>query len=170
MKAQYWRLPPRLRKILKKPLGEVKKNIGEYDSKEIIICVGDQASTKAIETGLHPKVIVYDAHTHRRYVGISPQIKKYEGKEMEISNPRGSLNTMIFPLLKEALKLKENVKIKVDGEEDLITLASIYIAPFNSYVLYGQPGEGIVEVRVTQNIKNKVKDMLEDMRKYGTEY
>ncbi len=37
----------------------------------------------------------------------------------------------------------------VDGEEDLLTLVAVLYAPENALVVYGQPNQGIVVVRVT---------------------
>ncbi|HMK82220.1 MAG TPA: DUF359 domain-containing protein, partial [Candidatus Bathyarchaeia archaeon] len=48
----------------------------------------------------------------------------------------------------------------VDGEEDLLVLVVIAVAPVGSLVVYGQPNEGIVLVNVTLAKKKEVVDLL----------
>jgi pantetheine-phosphate adenylyltransferase len=48
----------------------------------------------------------------------------------------------------------------VDGEEDLLAVILILLAPLNSAVYYGQPKEGIVEVVVTEEVKEKFREVL----------
>ncbi|TET75859.1 MAG: DUF359 domain-containing protein, partial [Candidatus Heimdallarchaeota archaeon] len=55
--------------------------------------------------------------------------------------------------------------IKISGEEDLLVLPAIYETPYNSKVLYGQPNEGLVVVTVTEEIKKKVKSLIQKMVK-----
>jgi len=49
----------------------------------------------------------------------------------------------------------------IDGEEDLLTLPAILLAPLSSLVLYGQWDRGAVMVEVTEEMKNQVKKLLE---------
>ncbi|MDI6805914.1 MAG: DUF359 domain-containing protein, partial [Candidatus Bathyarchaeia archaeon] len=51
----------------------------------------------------------------------------------------------------------------VDGEEDLLTLIAVLYAPQNSFVVYGQPYEGIVVVKVTPEKKAEVSEILKTM-------
>jgi uncharacterized protein (UPF0218 family) len=55
----------------------------------------------------------------------------------------------------------------VDGEEDLLTLVAIMVAPAGSIIAYGQPATGIVLVRVTPNKKNEIKALIDQMKKTG---
>jgi hypothetical protein len=50
--------------------------------------------------------------------------------------------------------------IKVIGEEDLIALPLIAYAPIDSVILYGQPSEGIVVVRVMNRIQTRAKHLM----------
>jgi uncharacterized protein (UPF0218 family) len=53
--------------------------------------------------------------------------------------------------------------VLVEGEEDLLTLVAVLKAPENSLVVYGQPHEGIVAVRVDKTTKEKVRQIVETM-------
>ena len=58
------------------------------------------------------------------------------------------------------LKSNVPVQIVVTGEEDLLVLPVCVHAPQNAIVLYGQPNEGLVIVKVTQEIRNKTQQLL----------
>jgi hypothetical protein len=51
----------------------------------------------------------------------------------------------------------------VEGEEDLLTLVAVVEAPENSLVVYGQPREGLVVVKVDEKIKKRVKEIVDSM-------
>ena len=55
------------------------------------------------------------------------------------------------------------VRIIVQGEEDLLVLPVVLFAPANSVVLYGQPNEGLVIVKISEGIRNKVKAIMNSM-------
>ncbi|RLI90544.1 MAG: DUF359 domain-containing protein [Candidatus Altiarchaeales archaeon] len=159
------RLPKHLRKKLKKPFGHLISSIDELEiESEIIICVGDKTSEEALKRGIKPKICVYDGKIKRKDIKIPLVIKNFAAKEIEIKNPPGSLTDESFDAVNLALKSESNFKIKVDGEEDLITLAVIDLAPLNSLVLYGQPDEGVVVVRVDNKNKIKVRSILKEMK------
>jgi uncharacterized protein (UPF0218 family) len=52
------------------------------------------------------------------------------------------------------------VRILVTGEEDLLALPLFVIVPNGSVVLYGQPLEGMVIVRINEKIRRKAQEML----------
>jgi uncharacterized protein (UPF0218 family) len=51
----------------------------------------------------------------------------------------------------------------VDGEEDLLTLVAVLYAPENAVVVYGQPYEGIVLVKVSPEKKAEALEFLKAM-------
>jgi len=51
----------------------------------------------------------------------------------------------------------------VNGEEDLLVLPACIFAPENAIVLYGQPNEGLVIVKITPEIRNKAQSLLDLM-------
>jgi uncharacterized protein (UPF0218 family) len=52
------------------------------------------------------------------------------------------------------------VRIVVSGEEDLLALPLFVMVPNGSVVLYGQPLEGMVIVRIDEKIRWKARDLL----------
>jgi uncharacterized protein (UPF0218 family) len=51
----------------------------------------------------------------------------------------------------------------VEGEEDLLTIVAVLYAPDGSFVVYGQPNEGIVVVKATPEKKDEANKLLNEM-------
>ncbi len=49
----------------------------------------------------------------------------------------------------------------VDGEEDMLALPLFVMAPIGAFVLYGQPLEGLVLVRITAAKRKEAKDLMD---------
>lgn len=159
------KLTEELRRELKKPFGRVISNIEELKShSKILICVGDRTSEIVLSSGILPKICVYDKKVMRKEIEIPEAIKNFDAEEICIKNPTGCLNLEVFKAIKEAIQSEFRYKIYIEGEEDLVALAAIDIAPIGSLVTYGQPGLGMVIVDVNQETKEKVRDILNRMK------
>ena len=66
----------------------------------------------------------------------------------------------MFESVRCAFANKERQVIKIDGEEDLSFLPVMLLSPLGFTVYYGQPNEGLVEVKVTEENKEKVYDLV----------
>ncbi|ODS36356.1 hypothetical protein BEH94_00710 [Candidatus Altiarchaeales archaeon WOR_SM1_SCG] len=160
------KLTEKLRKELKRPIGEVT-NFEEISKNEIknkiIICVGDKTCELALKNKITPEICIYDSLISRKKIKVPGIVKDLDAREIHIKNPPGHLNLELFDALSSALKSESNFKIVVDGEEDLAALAAITVAPKNSIVFYGQPGEGLVKVCVDEKIKGEVEGIMKRM-------
>jgi uncharacterized protein (UPF0218 family) len=71
-------------------------------------------------------------------------------------------------LLKNALTrfYSEHIKqsLVIQGEEDLLTLPAILLAPLNSFVFYGQYKTGMICVTVTEEKKNEIVGIIKKFR------
>jgi len=165
------RLPETLREELKNPLGilvrgtpqetmaDLRKFLGEKKSK-ILISVGDFTSKNILEAGLPLKVAVIDNRVMRRE--IEPWFPS-GWKRLRVDNPPAMIKAKTWDVLEEAIMLNRGAVVIVEGEEDLLTLPVIVLAPTGSVVVYGQPKEGIVIVEVTEERKQWSLDFLEKM-------
>ncbi len=164
MEYRLLRLPLSLRRELKKPFGRVLDDIRELDIESgILICVGDRVSADALEAGLEPKIIVYDSRIKRESIKLPSSIRNHRAELVEVKNPAGYLTPEAFSALEKALGSDLGYKIFIEGEEDLVALAAIKLAPLGSLVIYGQPGEGLVAVEVDGVMKGKVDKIMEQM-------
>jgi hypothetical protein len=164
-------ITPELRIKLKKPLGtlirgsytETVKKLLDMIKEEkplTIISVGDTVSKNIVENHLLPQLAIVDNRVMRRSIQPIPTTAE---KTIHVKNPQGTITEEAITSIKDALKSKCHVKIIVDGEEDLLTLIAVLYAPQNSFVVYGQPYEGIVIVKVTPEKKAEVSEILKAM-------
>jgi uncharacterized protein (UPF0218 family) len=89
------------------------------------------------------------------------QIDKNLAKELKCSNEAGTISKKAVELLQDALEMSSPVRIIVDGEEDLLALPLFLIVPDKSVVMYGQPYEGLVVVKIDLKIRKKAKDLMD---------
>lgn len=168
---QIRRLTPQLRKKLKKPLGEVIRGSHQEIISKIkirinnenplkIITVGDKVSQDLISNSIQPDLIIIDNKIMRR--SISP-ISATADRIVQVKNPPGTISDQAWTAVINATKSMQCTKIVVDGEEDLLALPAIIGAPEKSYVLYGQPHEGVVLIMVTKEMKKKVRKIMNEM-------
>lgn len=166
------RLPLSLRKKLKAPLGlliegpfeetmkELKKLI-EEEKPPKIIAVGDVVSRNMMKHGIFPQVFIVDNKVMRE--SIMP-IQVNVNETIYVKNPAGTLTEEAREGIQRALKNGgHRIRVMVDGEEDLLTLAAVVYAPENSLVVYGQPREGVVAVVTTKEKKDEVRKIIEAM-------
>lgn len=164
-------LTSELRIKLKEPLGlliqgspeETMKKLTELierEKPELIISVGDVVSENMVNHNIHPQVLVVDNQVMRQ--PIEP-IRININRTLQIKNPPGTITEEAQMAMQEAIKSNQRTKILVEGEEDLLTLPAIAYAPENSFVVYGQPREGIVVVKVTKQKKQSAREMTDAM-------
>lgn len=167
MGAEY-RLPRSLRPMLGKPLGRLFKP-EEIDGDEFVslirgvpmlITVGDRVTETVGLAGRAPDVQVVDSR-ERRVARLPPDVPFQ--RLVKVRNPAGSITQEAIEGLKEAFVGKMPVRVMVDGEEDLLAIPAIALAPLSSVLLYGQPGEGIVAVRVGSDTKARNRALLSEI-------
>ena len=172
MAVQHY-LTPELRETLKQPLGTLirgsfvdtmkrLKKMAEQEKPTNIISVGDTVSKNLVENGFSPKLYIIDNRCMRK--NTKPSTLSAD-QTVYVTNPPGTITNEAEQAIEAALKQNEQVKIVVKGEEDLLTLVAIAYASENSYVIYGQPHEGIVVVKVTPDKKTEIASILESMEK-----
>jgi uncharacterized protein (UPF0218 family) len=164
-------LTPELRIRLKKPIGTlirgsynetIKKllDMVKEEKPPTIISVGDTVSKNIAKNNVLPQLAIVDNMVMRKSIQPIPTAAE---KTIHVKNPPGTITEEAITAIQEAIKSNCHVKIIVDGEEDLLTLIAILHAPQNSFVIYGQPYEGIVIVKVTPEKKAEVSEILRAM-------
>jgi len=162
------KLPNSLREQMKIPLGVLlpenqadKSHIEKYLSENsYIISVGDRTTEKMINFGLIPSLQIIDGQ-EKREKREPPKLDN--ATELTVDNPAAEITPQSIEIIKKAFTLQSPVRIFVNGEEDLLVLPVCIHAPENAVVLYGQPNEGLVIVRITPEIRNKVQGLLDLM-------
>jgi uncharacterized protein (UPF0218 family) len=136
------------------------KQLVEKEKPRMLISVGDRVSENLSNNGFTPKIYIVDNKIMRKK--IDP-IKLTVEKILHTKNPPGTITQEALKTIQSAIKDSQTVKIVVEGEEDLLTLAAIFYAPEHSFVVYGQPKKGIVIVKVTTDKRTEVTKLLKAM-------
>jgi uncharacterized protein (UPF0218 family) len=167
-------LPEELRSELKSPLGMLCQGRGvecingmdsELKAAKKIAAVGDMTAFYLLEASIVPDLAIVDNKTKRMPAPdhVKRSLERNSFKTIEVKNPPATLNQELIDHIKASLAGNERVKIIVDGEEDLATLPAILYAPLGSVVVYGQPNEGSVLVKVTPEKKKHITDLMTRM-------
>jgi uncharacterized protein (UPF0218 family) len=162
------------RELLKKPLGQLisgtiaecnqaLKAVQDAERPSRLILVGDTITRNAIHSGINPDVIIIDQREMRRE---AVQFNHGKGRIFRTLNEPASINLLAWQAVSEAVEKGDSVVV-VEGEEDLLTLVAILVAPLGSVVAYGQPSAGIVLIRVTSDKKNEIQALIEQMERAG---
>jgi uncharacterized protein (UPF0218 family) len=167
-----YKVTPALRAKFKEPFGVLiqgsfaetmgkMENMVEREKPPKIVSVGDTVSRNLHEHQINPQLSITDNKLRRKR--IQPRV--FAGKNVvHVENPQGTITEEAITAIKESLESNERVHISVDGEEDLLTLVAVLYAPENSLVVYGQPFEGIVVVKVTSEKKAEAMEILKAMK------
>jgi len=162
-----WRLPERMRSELSMPFGrllqeqELLDNISDCDK---IITVGDVVSTTLINKGVIPHLTVYDRRNERRELDANEHtVDLLAVPEMMVENPPGLIVPELVRALEKGLESADNVKLRVEGEEDLAALVCAAIAPAGSCLLYGLPGKGVVLVNTDAEVNEAAQKLIRSM-------
>jgi len=162
------KLPDSLRDQLKIPLGILlpesqtnKTNIQKHLSENsYVITVGDRTTEKMIEFGLIPSLQIIDSK-EKRAKREPPKLAN--ATELTVDNPAAEITPQSMDIIKQAFTMQPPVRISVNGEEDLLVIPVCVYAPENAIVMYGQPNEGLVIVKVNPEIRNKTQKLLDSM-------
>ncbi|MFQ6095304.1 MAG: DUF359 domain-containing protein [Candidatus Bathyarchaeia archaeon] len=125
-----------------------------------IVAVGDRVSENMLKNGIPANVLIVDNRIMRR--PIKPIAVNAE-ETLYLKNPAGTITDEAWRVIGEALKTDKRVRILVEGEEDLLALVAALCAPENSVVIYGQPREGVVVIRVTEDVKETLFKLVDEM-------
>ncbi len=132
----------------------------DRDKPTMIITVGDTVSRNLHEYGMAPQLSIIDNKSMRKPID---RVKLGTGKIVHAKNPPGTITDEAVKAVREALSSQEEVHLVVEGEEDLLALIAVLYAPEKSFVIYGQPHEGIVIVETTAEKKAEASKILEAM-------
>ena len=125
-----------------------------------MISVGDATFGNLTKYELYPNIGIIDnviqRKTHAHEIIRADHILK-------ANNPAGTITDDLWETIGQALELSNSGEcyvIEVAGEEDLAVLPCIMMASPETTILYGQPNEGLVLLKVS-DLKNKAKKLID---------
>lgn len=163
-----YRLPEELRSKLAQPLGRVftgAETQGPEFAKlvreaSMVVTVGDRVTDTIGMMGRTPDLQVVDG-VERRSVRELPNVPF--ARLVKVKNPAGTLTDGAISGMKKALLGMKPVRVQVEGEEDLMAMLAIAMAPISATIFYGQPLVGVVAVKVTSVAKSRNRALLAKM-------
>ena len=161
-------MPEELRKELGAPVGKVLTSKEELASEiadsKIVVTVGDIVTLDIMDTGRIPDIAIIDYMTQRMPMEqVKERFSKFSQPEIFVDNPAGQITREMWDAIKDGYENPRHLRIIVDGEEDLASLACIALAPPGTTVIYGIPNRGASVHHVDAEIKHLVSDMLKRM-------
>ncbi len=160
-------LPSKLRNKLKKPMGDLLSteellNYIRQNQPVMVIAVGDIVTNLLYKNNFNPELKIIDFKTKRKKIvpdfPVNKEVKLIDNKAGTITKEAA---LMMENLIKKYFFNKQKQTLTINGEEDLLTLPAVLMAPLNSLVLYGQPDEGVVVIKITEAKKKEVKKLAE---------
>jgi uncharacterized protein (UPF0218 family) len=163
-------LPEDLKDVLKGYIGHLvdePRLLELLKNEKQIVSVGDKVTYTLLKHGIIPFLCIVDFILERKPypLAMKEKIIGFGAVHLKVHNPPGTITDDLWKAIKNVLEHPDEgpVCIEVDGEEDLASLAVIYLAPPGVTVIYGLPNKGIVVVESTTAHKQKVKEVLDRM-------
>ena len=161
------RLPDSLRDYLRWPLGTLVHGEGILPAigrASPVVTVGDFCTLDLVARGRSPDICLVDFKTKRQEdPELREALQRIGSVVMRVTNPPATITPEGWRAVSEAFKSKERVRVEVRGEEDLLALVCIALAPSSAAVLYGLPSQGVVVVRADEAAKSRALDVLRRM-------
>jgi cytidyltransferase-like protein len=149
---------------LKEPQGilvndqkELQSIISDYLPTSIGL-VGDITLSFFLKNNLLFNLGFYDGKTQRQPNHEVEELLSSAPQHF-ITNHPGTISPEISNTY-ESLSNNPNQIIKVNGEEDLLAVALVLLLPLQSVVIYGQPDRGLVVMKVSEDKKEQMKNLL----------
>ncbi len=171
-------LPESLKQVLREPLGRVISSFSTLSKEEIeemkhlasvqgrfyLCAIGDVVTYELKKKGVSPFLSVIDGQTKREALNVKILKEILEIERYNAINEKGTIGKDAVTALLRLFDMGHNKavnQILVQGEEDLLTLAVVLIAPLGCIVWYGQREVGAVSVKVTEEMKRRVYNLLQ---------
>lgn len=159
-------LPASLRETLRNPIGDTYTDVKEILSLErsCLITIGDIVTKDFLLLDHQPDLSIIDLKTQRRALNTKEKTLLTSLTTTSFTNEPGSINAEFFQLfsttINTVLKQKSKHTIQVVGEEDLLTLPVLLLAPLHAFIVYGQQNVGAIAVRSTKEKKEQALSLL----------
>ena len=163
-------LPDDLKDTLKQYIGQLVDEptlLKLLKKEKSIVTVGDRVTYTVLKHGFTPLLCIVDFILERKQYPeeMKKLIQMFGLVHLKIKNPPGTITDELWDAIQTVYQNPQNrpICIEVEGEEDLASLAAIYLAPRGVTVIYGLPNKGVVVVKTTEAHKQKVKEVLDRM-------
>jgi cytidyltransferase-like protein len=168
MQKEQFVLPITVREELRQPIGPIATDmqsvISSLGKHAMLIAVGDIVAASASKSGRQADINITDGKTRRQNLESGHAISFSKMTRRTTDNPAGTITREAAKTIAAAVNDYETSSagqlIDVLGEEDLLAIPAILLAPLSAVVIYGQFDQGIVVVTVSEQNKKRVQDLF----------
>ncbi len=165
-------LPDDLREKLKEPIGRLVDEstlIRLVKNKSYLVTIGDRVTYTVLSHGIIPCLAIVDFTLERQPSppAMKQKIQQFSKNIIKVKNPPAMITLDLWNSIRffyEQIEKNNPLLIEVEGEEDLASLAAIYLAPPDVTIIYGLPNKGVLIVEPSQKNKKKAEEVLTIMR------
>lgn len=153
------KLTKEMKSFFKKQQGDLLISGPKHNSGELNIVVGDSTLRQFIKNNWSYDLGIFDLKEQRQPSkdAVISDLKNVQ----KIKNPAGQISTESVETLNKWKNNQNSFKhLFVEGEEDLLAVAAVLIAPLQTKIFYGQPETGIIEMTATEQLKEQVFKVL----------
>lgn len=152
-------MPDSMRDDLALPLGIL---VQQAQNGGIIISVGDMTTKMLLDANIAISLIIIDNMVNRKaFADLAPILTRLHSPTRKVHSGPGYIAKEAVAVINAwARDPRKQIVLEITGEEDLLTLPAIAYAPIGSVLYYGQPKKGVVEVVVTPEKKEQVRELL----------
>lgn len=158
-------MPETLRKTLQESFGQIVTDVHKIPKENmLLVTVGDIVTYSFRKEYIYPAISIIDFRSKRASLTDSKMLALLPASGKRISNPPGMITAGAVSAYQKALDtfLADSEKniIAIDGEEDLLALPAILLAPLGSIVMYGIQRVGMIAVSVDEAKKKQIKELV----------
>lgn len=156
-------ISPKQRLKLKKPLGKLYKNDQKHQlipvlKRSVNIAIGDATCSFCHNEKIPVRSFIFDQYEQRKKLENSIRSHLISTDVIETENKKGSIAKNIYSTIIKAYQKHQHLQII--GEEDLLVIPAILALPLGTIIIYGQPNQGLVLVKISIKAKNNIKGII----------
>ncbi|MFH0772755.1 MAG: DUF359 domain-containing protein, partial [bacterium] len=125
--------------------------------------IGDIVTHELKKIGIIPTLSIIDGVTQRKALNQHLLQSILQKDRSNATNEKGMIQKYACIEIKKMFDMGHKTAPKqlfIKGEEDLLTLVVVLLAPLGVHVWYGQQDVGAIDVRVTEKKKQTVYNLL----------
>jgi len=143
------------REFFSQPQGPLIETV--FENPLLTVVVGDRCLETFIQKGWSYDLGIYDLRTQRQ--AYPSAILEKLKPEITIENPASQVSLKLRQALDTSLA-HHHRHLKIEGEEDLATIALVLLLPLGTSIYYGQKDQGMIHLEVSETLKESFRNQL----------
>lgn len=151
-------LTPEQKSFFSNPQGKMIESPKTVSNQNEVFVVGDSTLETFLKNNWRFSLGVFDKKRHRKLV--TSQLIDQLPTTHRVNNVAGEISVELVTALQNWFTQSKFKFLFVDGEEDLAAVVLVLISPLETVIYYGQPDKGVIEMKVTIELKQRFYTQL----------